>query len=81
MTAQVLICVAIPLKWTEIGRWPPLILHTGGGGGGGDVSIARCSYIPAHSITYSVQLRMRDSSIVRLLLPGAEYCITNESSR
>ena len=59
------------------------------GGGGGDashtipwdVSIARCSYIPAHSITYSVQLRMRDSSIVRLLLPGAEYSITNESSR
>ena len=28
MTAQVLICVAIPLKWTEIGWWPPLILHT-----------------------------------------------------
>ena len=47
MTAQVLIYVAIPLKWKEIGRCPPLILHTGGargmivggewgGGGGGD---------------------------------------------
>ena len=28
MTTQVLICVAIPLKWTEIDWWSPLILHT-----------------------------------------------------
>ena len=28
MTTQVLICVAIPLKWMEIDWWPPLILHT-----------------------------------------------------
>ena len=35
MTTQVLICVAIPLKCMEIGRCPPLILHTGGVGWGG----------------------------------------------